>query len=253
VEQYQTEEEQLETLRKWWEENGKSTIAAIVLALGAGFGWQGWQDYRQGQSEQASAVYEEMLQALNPVEGAVPTQEQLQTGRHLANTLKDEFPRSTYARFAALHLARVAVQESNLDAAEAELRWVLESGPADEVEAVARLRLARVLSAAGEYDAAAALLAEHSVGFEGAFAEARGDLLLARGETDAAREEFQRALASGAGAGGGGSRSLQLKLESLNPLTPRTLAAQSAGSEEDAAVADDAQLVVPDAAGTEEG
>ena len=42
----------------------------------------------------------------------------------------------------------------DLDAAEAELRWVLESGPADEVEAVARLRLARVLSAAGEYDAA---------------------------------------------------------------------------------------------------
>ena len=43
MEQYRTEEEQVEALRRWWNENGKSTVAVIVIALAAGLGWQAWQ------------------------------------------------------------------------------------------------------------------------------------------------------------------------------------------------------------------
>ena len=50
MEPYNTEEEQVEALRRWWDENGRSTIAAIVIALAAGFGWQAWQKHDQGQS-----------------------------------------------------------------------------------------------------------------------------------------------------------------------------------------------------------
>lgn len=37
------EEETLETLKKWWEENGKQLVAAIVI-VAAGFGgWNFWE------------------------------------------------------------------------------------------------------------------------------------------------------------------------------------------------------------------
>ena len=33
MEQYRTEEEQVEALRKWWDENGRSTVIAVIIAL----------------------------------------------------------------------------------------------------------------------------------------------------------------------------------------------------------------------------
>ena len=43
MEQYRTEDEQVEALRRWWNENGRSTLAAVVIVLAAGFGWRAWQ------------------------------------------------------------------------------------------------------------------------------------------------------------------------------------------------------------------
>ena len=39
---YLEEEEQIEAIRNWWKENGRSVIAGAVLGLAAIFGWQGW-------------------------------------------------------------------------------------------------------------------------------------------------------------------------------------------------------------------
>ena len=65
MESYRTEEEQVEALKKWWDENGRSTIAAIIVALGIGFGWQGWQKYQDTESENASQRYQNLLQRLS--------------------------------------------------------------------------------------------------------------------------------------------------------------------------------------------
>ena len=62
---YQSEEEQVEALRKWWQENGKSTMAAIVVALAASFGWQSWKEHRSTQAEIASSVYQDMLEVVS--------------------------------------------------------------------------------------------------------------------------------------------------------------------------------------------
>ena len=69
----------------------------------------------------------------------------------LAEQLKADYSGSTYAQFAALHLARVAVAQNDLAEAQAQLRWVL--GKADkgsDTAQIAQLRLARVLAASGE-------------------------------------------------------------------------------------------------------
>ena len=38
---YKTEEEQVEAIKKWWNENGKSIIVGIVVGITAIFGWRG--------------------------------------------------------------------------------------------------------------------------------------------------------------------------------------------------------------------
>ena len=64
MEQYRTEEEQVEALGRWWKENGRSMVVAVVVALGGVFGWQAWQANELRQQEQASDLYQVLLQAI---------------------------------------------------------------------------------------------------------------------------------------------------------------------------------------------
>ncbi|MEX2327847.1 MAG: tetratricopeptide repeat protein, partial [Pseudomonadales bacterium] len=41
----ETDEEQIEAIKKWWDENGKSILIGIVLALGGVFGYQAWDNH----------------------------------------------------------------------------------------------------------------------------------------------------------------------------------------------------------------
>ena len=62
---------------------------------------------------------------------------------------------------------------------------------------IARLRLARVLSAQGKHDEALTTLKVEEAGdFAPRFADARGDVLLAKGDRDGALREYQAARAS---------------------------------------------------------
>ena len=49
-----TEEEQIEALKRWWDDNGKQTILAIVLTVGGYFGWQAWTQHVDEQAAAAS-------------------------------------------------------------------------------------------------------------------------------------------------------------------------------------------------------
>ncbi len=212
---YRTEDEQVEALKRWWDDNGRSTIAAIVLALIAGFGWQAWKDFDQGQQAAASDLYQGLLQALSaPSDDAA-------NARQIAGQIKSEFGGSTYAQFAALHLARLAVTDGDLAAAEAELRWVLaKADSGSDVATITQLRLARVLAAQGDADQALSILAQGEGGtYAASYAMARGDVLLGQGRRDEARAAYTEAKAlTGAGVGGPPLATLEQKLQSLNPM-----------------------------------
>jgi len=219
VEQYRTEEEQLEALRRWWKENGRSTVAAVVIALAAGFGWQTWKSNQLHQHEQASDVYQALLGTINSPETSGGSQAAVE----LAERLKDEYASTTYAQFAALHLAALAVRENKLSEAEAQLRWVLGKAPnGSDTAQVAQLRLARVIASGGDKQQALAILDKAEAGpYAASYAAARGDILLADGQREAAREAYTLALALG-GANAQGVRLpvLQEKLQSLTPVPP---------------------------------
>lgn len=192
AETYKTDDEQLDELKKWWRENGTSTVTTIALAVAGVFGWQGWQKSQQAELDAASAIYQNLLD--NAASSASMSVEQRATATHLADTLKEDFPNSTYADFAALYKARFAVEIKNLPMAESELRWILDGGATNEIILQTKLRLARVLYGQEKYDEALAQLeGDAAAGYAASYAEVRGDIYDAQGNTEKALLSYQKA------------------------------------------------------------
>lgn len=222
MEQYRTEEEQVEAVRRWWNDYGRSTIAAVVIALAAGFGWQAWQANDARHSAKASDLYQALLRALEKEDPSAPNPQ----GIELAEQIKSEFGGSAYAQFAALQLAAMAVNEGKLDEAQAQLQWVLSKVPADSDTArIARQRSARVMAASGDIEQALKLLADAEPGpYAASYAMAQGDILLLAGRQEEARAAYALALESAAtDAQGMNLPLLQQKLQSVTPVPPRSL------------------------------
>lgn len=187
---YQTEEEQVEAIKKWWKENGKSVVGGIVLGFAIIGGWQGWKSYQTNQGETASMIFDAMRQAVRGGEQAKAIEE----GKRLIG----EYGGTAYASFAALELARLAYERSERAAAREHLQWVAGSAPDPAISELARLRLGRLLLDMGEQDALSALLqAQPLPALAGEFAALRGDLERARGDQAAAREAYREALTTG--------------------------------------------------------
>jgi predicted negative regulator of RcsB-dependent stress response len=191
-----TEEEQVEALKSWFEDNGISLVFGIVIALGAVFGYRAWDNSVQQTGEAASAVYENLLSAVGDIPPEGLSEEMMATGNTLATQLKNEYGDSSYALFAAFHLAKMAVDSDDLDKAAAQFNWVLDNGATGSMEILARTRLARVLAAQEKYDEALATLdvkldlSTHLSSWE----EARGDIYYGMGDMDKAREAYQLAV-----------------------------------------------------------
>ncbi|MCW8906522.1 MAG: tetratricopeptide repeat protein [Sedimenticola sp.] len=181
-----SEEEQVEALKKWWKENGKSVVAGIVLGLGGVFGWQYWGQHQQKLAEEASLQFEQLNQS---VQAGSPT------ALAQAESLIATYPDSPYALFAALDLAKVKFQQGDLVGAKAQLQWVLDNSEDNSLQQIARLRMARLLLDAGEIEQASAIIGEAPQdNFRGDFAELRGDIALRQGDPAAARLAYAEAL-----------------------------------------------------------
>ena len=134
-----------------------------------------------------------------------------------AGLLISEFSGTPYAAFAALALAKLKLGDGETEAAQAQLQWALDNSDSAVIRDVARLRLARVLVARGELDAAGQLLDQVAPGssFDALYTEVRGDIYLARGEAVLANDAYQQALASTA-PDAPGRQLLQLKFDNTS-------------------------------------
>lgn len=183
------DDEQVEALKRWWDENGKSTMVAVALAVAGTVGWQQYQGWTVSQAERASEVWQSMQQVL-----ATASPDAEQDARAMALVLKEDFGGSAYAQFAALRLAALDVSAGELEAAETELRWALaKAGPQTELGQLIQLRLARVLAAQEKEDAALAILESGGNAYPAAYAMARGDIHMAAGRDQQALDAYLEA------------------------------------------------------------
>jgi predicted negative regulator of RcsB-dependent stress response len=209
-----TDAEKVEQLKKWWRENGGSIITGVVLGLAVLFGSKAWFSYQERNAQGASNQYAVLMSAMESGDAMAVTEK---TGM-----LVSEYGGTPYAALAALALARVNIRDGELNAAQAQLRWVLDNSDSDIFRNIARLRLARVLIAMEDLDGAAALLNQPVKGaaFDPLYTEVRGDVNVARGDIVAANQAYQEALAATAD-GAPGRHLLELKYQSTQGGAPQ--------------------------------
>ncbi len=212
------EEETLESLKKWWEENGRNLVIAVVLLLGGYTGWLLWQNAQADSAATASDLYEEILSLSLEEPGAILSEQDSNRIIEISRQLRSEFESSIYARFAALFAAQQQVEQGRLADAEANLQWILDNpdqGMFNEVDEglllTTSLRLGRVILAQGDAERALSFInGIDPKSFEGGFAELRGDIYVAMDRVVDARDAYIAAQQAGSQSDG-----LRMKLDSL--------------------------------------
>jgi predicted negative regulator of RcsB-dependent stress response len=180
------EQEQLDALKAWWEENGNKVLGLLLAVVVAVGGWRGWQYYQQAQSGEAATLYAEFSKQLDSGEA--------KRINDIAAIVIEQHPASGYAARAALLAASVNEQVGEAVRARTQLQWVIDHAEEAALKDVARLRLAAVLLDEQKHDEALRLLeAKHPASFDGLYADLRGDVLAAQGKTDEARSAYKLA------------------------------------------------------------
>ena len=186
--EFETEEQQLEALKKWWKENASMVILGVALALAAISGWRFYVEYNQRHAEAASLIYEVVLADASSGQNLAEQQTRV-------NDLMAEYADTPYASLAALALAKQQLFSGELLKARQQLEWVVNHSSQVELQNIARLRLIRVLFASNEFDQALAIAnIEYPESFTAMYEELKGDLYLAQGKKEQARAAYDKAM-----------------------------------------------------------
>ena len=206
MEIHRTEEEQVEAIKDWWKENGTSIVVGVTLGIAAIFGVRYWFDYQKAQSQQASALYAEVLASLASDK---------QKSESLASDMAANYSSTPYASLTALSLAKIKAEDKDYQGAQTYLQWVLDNGTDEGFQHVARIRLARLLIEDNKLDKAESLIkAISAAGFNSEYAELRGDIFLSRKELTQAAENYRLALV-GLQPSSQRNQLLQMKIDDL--------------------------------------
>ncbi len=180
------EQEQLDEFKAWWKRYGKMVVN-IALALLVGYSAaQGWKYYQTKQSVEASTQYQELV---------VTDEKDLKAIQAKSAALMDQFSATPYAGRAALFAAKANYQAKEIKSAKAQLDWTIKNAKETSVKAIASLQLANILAEEKDFDGALKVLdVPHDTGFDGLFADLKGDVLVALGKGDEAKIAYQHAL-----------------------------------------------------------
>ena len=212
------EEENIEALKKWWDENGKPLLFFAIFVIGGYGAWLLWQNSQATDAETASDLYEEVLSLAISEPGLPVTEQESLRILELFDQLKVDYSGSVYALYGALFAAQQLVNANDLDAAEDSLQWVLDNQQnglfrqTDEgLILTTNLRLGRVILAKGESERALNLVnGIDPKAFEAGFAELRGDIYVTMGRIVDARDAYIAAQQAGSSNDG-----LRMKLDDL--------------------------------------
>lgn len=209
MEIYSSEEQQVEAIKRFWQEYGKAIVGGVVLGLAALYGFR---FYQADQREAAEAASTKFSQLVEQRDAAAASEDWLAQAQGFIDGSKAD----NYAVLAALLAAKDAVALQQFDKAAAQLNWVLANTKQPELLAVTQLRLARLQREQGQLDAALATLAKPvPESFAAMQAELKGDVLVQAERLAEAKTAYQQALSSA----GQNTQLLQIKLDELAHVT----------------------------------
>lgn len=192
MEIYDTEEEQVEALKRWWKENGTSTIVGLAVGIALILGWNYWRDHKKEQAVQASVIYDQLLKAVDD--------NQKDSIDKLAGRIQEQFGATEYAAYSGLLQAKLKTQQGDFTGAKEVLKNVAAKSNKD-LSNIAKIRLVRLMLSTGEYEQGLQLIndvdAEAGSSFSGNYDELVGDLYVALDRLDEARTSYQNALRNG--------------------------------------------------------
>ena len=202
----ETDDEQVEKLKKWWEENGRAVIAGIIIGVGGLFGYRYWVDLQEATAEAASAQFVQMMEALKSSDSAGVAER--------ADTLISDYADTEYATLARLALARNLVESGEYEQAQTQLEQIIGSVGDAPLGFLARKRLASVQLQSVQLEKALATLSvEFPPVFSAGVNELKGDIYAQQGKIDEAASAYREALSATPGPPNG--EFLQQKLDDL--------------------------------------
>lgn len=206
MELYETEEQQIEALQKWWKANGTASLIGLGIGLAAIMGWNYWLDYEKEQNAKASTVYDQLLKNVND--------NKIAEIDAVANKIKTEFGSTEYAIYSTLLQAKTKVDLGDIQGAKALLEGV--ASQSGDLSQLATVRLVRLYLATGEYEKGLELISKvdskAAASFSDNYDELVGDLYVALDRIDEARTSYEKAVRNGYQ-----SPLLQFKIDDLTP------------------------------------
>jgi len=190
VDELLTDRQQADVVRKWLRENGGFMLGGLVLGLGGLFGWNQWQDYRDTQAEQASALYENFAGELRG--------NRMTRADELFAELGSTFGSSPYFDQARFLMAKSYLDRNEFDTAADHLAQIIADTQSAGLAHIAGLRLARVRLHQQRFDDALGILEamDPDSAFAARYYDVRGDVYVAMNRIEDARGEYQSALAA---------------------------------------------------------
>ena len=215
------EQEQLDDLKAWWAHWGNTVAIVLIAACVAVVAVQGFRWWNLKKSEDAAVLFNAVAQAARANDVA--------KARDATLALTDKFAGTGYAPRAAFVLAKLQFDTGDTNAARTQLQWIVDHADEQELQEIARYRLAELMLNDKQYDEALKMLdAKHGDPFAGLYADLRGDAYAAAGRKDDARTAYQSALAK-FDAKSPYRNYVQVKLDSLGPVAPVASVGSPAG------------------------
>lgn len=215
---YQTEEEQVESMKKWWSENSRAILLGVSVALIGTFGWQNWQSSQQIHAIEASDLYQQLIVTVEAANNEKTIQ--------LADKINASYGDTPYGALASLHKAKIQVTTGDRKAAVVTLEKVAQSTDSNSsVKHVAQLRALRIRLGNGDAAAVVSDIEAIQQGeFVGKYAELKGDAYQSLGKLQEARTAYVLAMQSATQE----QRLIQQKLDNLGAPATKGFASQVA-------------------------
>ncbi|WP_339349214.1 tetratricopeptide repeat protein [uncultured Alteromonas sp.] len=200
MEQFATEDQQVEAIKRFWKEHGTAIIVGAALGLGGLWGWRYYSDTQMETKEAASVEYQNAVETY----GEEGSADKITA---FINANED----SGYASVASLLAAKQAVDAGDFDAAASHLNRVVTFAENEELKALAAIRLTRVQIEMNQLDAALSTLGNiTNEAFAAEVSELKGDVYQQQSKFDDARLAYSGALEKNAN-----NPLLQMKLDNL--------------------------------------